>query len=660
MDERLTIVFLLNILNPILCKVCEDSLPTILQNCLSKCQKNVNKSLVYQREDSIYYYCQNQYLVQTVNETWNQRNVHKIKPESLNILTDIFKKFQIEDPVSLRIKRSTPIIRKEYRQLTTQERDRFHRALQAMKSDTSDMHRQPNVYDWFVNLHPADVAPSAHFGPGFLGFHRVYLFLFEQLLRRYEPDVFIPFWDSSFDTLLEEPTSSAMFSVSGMGPGSGVVREGPFSDWTHENTGVLVRNVGLEGGLFSREFIELFLRQNRIEDIGLNRNELDTNLEFHHGSVHNWVGGTLRDFHYSPADPLFFMHHCFVDALWERFRGNQVQRGFDPEQDAPMRPFESGKDANGESKYILNRIGFSKMWSSYAKYENPPYDCRVDSDCGSEQMRCERRLCQPLTIEEFERIGLHRRSKREISKTYSNPWVLPTSMKASRQHHTQSNTPLFHGSNARTTPFYHSCQNSFMIDGEADISKWVFIPVAVYKKRPKDQTCDAFPIRHGSPDYTGDVFDQSSSTKYQTSNKEPRSDGRDKCSHLGSGITKVYVKTFGLDYRGSYTDHALLDERLQFSSGLSAVGVKKPLNNRGSHVFITAHDSCGNMCTAFCLNTQSSPYEYQACSGAVRISPVKPLMYRSTVKEALLSAYNYSSISPTISKENIPIVFHCD
>ncbi|XP_061182391.1 uncharacterized protein LOC133190720 [Saccostrea echinata] len=462
-----------------------------------------------------------------------------------------------------------------------------------------------------------------------------------------------------------------MFSVSGVGHGTGIIRDGPFSDWRHDNAGVLMRNVGSNGGLFSREFIELFLRQNRIEDIGLNRNELDTNLEFHHGSVHNWVGGTLSDFDYSPADPLFFMHHCFVDALWERFRSNQVQRGFDPEwyplvdgdhkQDAPMRPFETGKDANGESKYLRNRVGYSKIWSSYVKYENPPYHCRVDSDCGSEQMRCERRMCQPLTIEEFERMDLHRRSKREISETQNNLWVLPSSKRARRQRHLQSNTPVFHGLNAKTTPFYHSYQNAFMIDGEADISKWVFIPVNVYKRRPKDQTCDAFPVRHGFPDFSaGDVFDQSSSTNYKESNKVPVNEGRKRCSHLGSGITKVYVKTFGLDYRGSYIDHALLDERFQFSSALSVVGVKKPLNNKGAHVFITAHDSCGKMCTAFCLNTQSSPSEYRMCSGAVRINSAKPLMYRSTIKDALLSAYNYSSVNPSISKENIPIVFHCD
>lgn len=92
-----------------------------------------------QREESIHYYCQNQYLVQRANETWNQDGVPKININSLQQFSDIFELFDVEEsnPVK-KMKRATPIVRKEYRHLTRNERERFHRALQAMKADTSD------------------------------------------------------------------------------------------------------------------------------------------------------------------------------------------------------------------------------------------------------------------------------------------------------------------------------------------------------------------------------------------------------------------------------------------------------------------------------------------------------------------------------------------
>ncbi|XP_056017388.1 uncharacterized protein LOC125669076 [Ostrea edulis] len=623
-------------------KVCEYPLPPTIQNCISRCKTKLNtKVLMDQREESIHYYCQNQYVVQRANETWNQDGVPKININSLQQFSDIFELFDVEEsnPVK-KMKRATPI------------------------------NRQPNAYDWFVNLHPAAVAPSAHFGPAFLGFHRTYLFLFERQLQKYEPEVFIPFWDSSFDNLLEDPTSSAIFTSSGVGPGTGIIREGPFSDWKHEHAGVLIRNIGSSGSLFSREFIELFLSQNRIEDIAIDRTKIDTSLEFHHGSVHNWVSGTLSDINYSPADPLFFMHHCFVDALWERFRENQIQRGFDPEwyplvdgghaPDAPMRPLLIGKEANGEDKYLKNKIGYSKSWSLFVKYDDPPYNCDVDSDCRSVLMRCERKLCQPLTIEEHERMHFQHRAKRELLANLSTPYP---AMKRNYEHtHLGRNIDATHQFNLKTSPFYHSFQNSFVLNGKEDISNWVFIPVMIYKKRSNGQNYDAFPIRNGVPDFSsGDVFQQDFNIKSKPSSEQMGSSKTERCSHIGSGISKVYVKTFGLDYRGFYTDHALLDERFPLSSALSAVGVKKPDNNRSSHVLITAHDSCGKMCTAYCLNssTRSIPTEYKKCSGSSRISTTKPSMYRSTVGEALLSAYNISSINPSISKENIAIIFHC-
>jgi Common central domain of tyrosinase len=60
----------------------------------------------------------------------------------------------------------------------------------------------------------------------------------------------------------------------------------------------------------------------------LNRNTsfaaLQFELEALHGLVHNAVGGTMATAS-SPAEPLFWLHHAFVDRLWARWAGEPAR-----------------------------------------------------------------------------------------------------------------------------------------------------------------------------------------------------------------------------------------------------------------------------------------------------------------------------------------------
>jgi len=47
-------------------------------------------------------------------------------------------------------------------------------------------------------------------------------------------------------------------------------------------------------------------------------------IEAYHNSLHNWVGNTMSVVPTSPADPVFFLHHAFVDqvfAAWQTCNG---------------------------------------------------------------------------------------------------------------------------------------------------------------------------------------------------------------------------------------------------------------------------------------------------------------------------------------------------
>jgi tyrosinase len=47
------------------------------------------------------------------------------------------------------------------------------------------------------------------------------------------------------------------------------------------------------------------------------------NLEVQHGEIHSWVDGQLGELSTAAHDPVFYLHHCFVDYLWEQFRQKQ-------------------------------------------------------------------------------------------------------------------------------------------------------------------------------------------------------------------------------------------------------------------------------------------------------------------------------------------------
>jgi hypothetical protein len=45
-----------------------------------------------------------------------------------------------------------------------------------------------------------------------------------------------------------------------------------------------------------------------------------------HNRVHEWVGGTMRPLP-SPNDPIFFLHHCYIDKLWADWQVRQLELG---------------------------------------------------------------------------------------------------------------------------------------------------------------------------------------------------------------------------------------------------------------------------------------------------------------------------------------------
>ncbi|CAJ0571928.1 unnamed protein product, partial [Mesorhabditis spiculigera] len=133
---------------------------------------------------------------------------------------------------------------------------------------------------------------------------------YEFELRRIDPDIYIPYWDSTLESRLPRPQDSCLFSSELMGTGSGSVTSGPFANWRTIEGPVLRRAAGGAGNPFTDADI------NPVMEPADHRS------------------GEMFDQMTSANDPLFYLHHSFVDYIWEAWRQSRQTRA-QREQDFP-------------------------------------------------------------------------------------------------------------------------------------------------------------------------------------------------------------------------------------------------------------------------------------------------------------------------------------
>jgi len=205
--------------------------------------------------------------------------------------------------------------------------------------------KRDNTYDAYVELH---VRSGVHKGPGFGPWHRRFIDRFEADLLRVAPGLpGLPYWPWDRDQALPGgPASSALWTDGYVGPNGDPARghrvlSGPFGWWrarvwnpvtrtfeTRSSTG-LVRRLGQYGGgtrLPNRqEVADLLTGSSYGTYDAAPWNE--TSKGFRpglegkpgapplHNQVHRFVDGDMLTLA-SPNDPVFFLHHCYVDYLW--------------------------------------------------------------------------------------------------------------------------------------------------------------------------------------------------------------------------------------------------------------------------------------------------------------------------------------------------------
>ncbi|MGF1427992.1 tyrosinase MelC2 [Kitasatospora sp. LaBMicrA B282] len=252
-------------------------------------------------------------------------------------------------------------VRKNQATLTASEKRAFVNALLTLK--------QQGGYDTFVSTHNSFIMSdtdtserTGHRSPSFLPWHRRFLLQFEQALQAVDASVTLPYWDWTAD---RTPDASLWGPdlLGGDGRSSdGQVTTGPFAfatgNWTltvaPDSRTYLARALGAAGGdLPSKADVDTVLGLTPYDAAPFNstsdgfRNNVEgwvgPNL---HNRVHVWIGGQMSS-GMSPNDPVFWLHHCFIDRLWAGWQARHPDQGYlptDPTQDVvalhqPMKPW---------------------------------------------------------------------------------------------------------------------------------------------------------------------------------------------------------------------------------------------------------------------------------------------------------------------------------
>ncbi|PJJ06529.1 tyrosinase [Streptomyces sp. 2333.5] len=240
-------------------------------------------------------------------------------------------------------------VRKNQADLTATEKRNFVDAVLELK--------RSGRYDEFISTHNAfiigdsdDGERTGHRSPSFLPWHRRFLLQFEQALQSITPSVMLPYWDWTADRTPRSSLWADDFLGGDGRSGDGRVTSGPFAF----GSGKWPMNIRVDGRTFLRRSLGTGVRElptraevDRVLAMSVYdaapwnsssdgfRNNIEgwrgPNL---HNRVHVWVGGQMTT-GASPNDPVFWLHHCFIDKLWADWQGMHPKSGYLPTGDTP-------------------------------------------------------------------------------------------------------------------------------------------------------------------------------------------------------------------------------------------------------------------------------------------------------------------------------------
>ncbi|ETS75767.1 hypothetical protein PFICI_12711 [Pestalotiopsis fici W106-1] len=199
---------------------------------------------------------------------------------------------------------------------------------------------------------------AVHFTGAFLPFHRYYMTAHERMIKDecgYTGRM--PYWDELAD--IDDISSSDLWNYFG-GNGSGddhCFTDGPFANLTLR----WLTNGSTSDHCLTREFNQTAFegtKQSNIDKCLAISNYTDA-WECYNGGTHTGghlgVNGTMTDGTLSPGDPVFFLHHSWLDLLFWNWQ----------KEDLPARYYDMG--GPDQPTFVANteQRGLESIWTDY-------------------------------------------------------------------------------------------------------------------------------------------------------------------------------------------------------------------------------------------------------------------------------------------------------
>ncbi|PGH31737.1 hypothetical protein GX50_05460 [[Emmonsia] crescens] len=226
---------------------------------------------------------------------------------------------------------TTPAQRKAWHTLSNDEKLAYINAeLCLMKLPAkTDLKGAVSRFDDFQALH-VHAAYMSHFVGAFLPFHRLLLYNHETALREecgYKG--YQPYWYEQKDAgkFSSADIFDPVYGFGGDGSSKeGCITDGPFANYTNS----LGPGYEITDHCIDRKFndeVSLYTSRERVENC---TSQLDWISAWHcierepHAGGHNGVGGQMAKGVSSSGDPIFYLHHAWIDKMWWDWQSKEL------------------------------------------------------------------------------------------------------------------------------------------------------------------------------------------------------------------------------------------------------------------------------------------------------------------------------------------------
>lgn len=266
-------------------------------------------------------------------------------------------------------------VRQSHQSLGPTQKANFVAAVLKLKNKVDSVLNTGNMsrYDDFVQVHknammgPDMFMPMPHGGPLFFPWHRVVLRQFELALQTAMNDtsITLPYWDWNLAGT-DNPFTDDFLGGDGDRAQNNHVTTGPFAGggnfainvWDSDSGDpALRRDFGDDPTAYlptASQVASAIARVPYSPGAGCWEVTCEGGL---HNPVHRWIAGNMADAT-SPNDPVFFLHHCYIDLLWERWKKQHPSS-------APYLPVADGNGMDLTSTLVFNRSDLPAPWTGY-------------------------------------------------------------------------------------------------------------------------------------------------------------------------------------------------------------------------------------------------------------------------------------------------------